>query len=130
MMFRHSSDLTNQLIGWFNMIQKGYHHRDLSIGNILMIDEAVKTKHFEIIKKQKESATVEDITKKLQQLKINIDPSATWELSLEATLQRLEITDECRGFVIDGDMAIKMADYFEKEHNGSRSVRWNLKLFA
>ena len=73
---------------------------------------------------------MEDITKKLQQLKINIDPSATWELSLEATLQRLEMTDECRGFVIDGDMAIKMADYFEKEHNDSRSVRWNLKLFA
>jgi hypothetical protein len=128
MMFRHSSDLTNQLIGWFNMIQKGYQHRDLSIGNIVMIDKAVKTKRFEIIKKQKESATVENITKMLQELKIK--PSATWELSLEATLQRLEITDECRGFVIDGDMAIKMADYFEKEHNGSRSVRWNLKLFA
>jgi hypothetical protein len=66
---------------------------------------------------------VEDITKMLQDLKIK--PSATWELSLEATLRRLEITDECCGFVIDDDMAIKTADYLDKEHDGSRSVRWN-----
>jgi hypothetical protein len=58
------------------MIQKGYQHRDLSIGNMVMINKAVKTKHFEIIKKQEESAMVEDITKMLQELKIK--PSATW----------------------------------------------------
>ena len=127
-MFRHSSDLTNQFIGWFNMIQKGYQHRDLSIGNIVMMDKAVKTEPFEIIEKQEEDATVEGITKMLE--KLEIQPSAAWEPSLKATLRRLSITDQCRGFVIDGDMAIKMADYFDKKHDGSRSVRWNLKLLA
>ena len=120
-MFRHSSDLTNQFIGWFNMIQKGYQHRDLSIGNIVMMDKAVKTEPFEIIEKQEEDATVEGITKMLE--KLEIQPSAAWERSLDATLQSLRITDQCRGFVIDGDMAIKMADYFDKKHDGSRSVR-------
>jgi hypothetical protein len=114
--------LTDRLIGWFNMIQKGYHHRDISIGNIVMLDEAVKTEVFDIIKtdtKQDDDDT--DIAKIFGALKIT--PSATWDVQLLATLKDLDITDKCRGFLIDGDMAIKMGDYFDEERNGSRSVR-------
>ena len=114
--------LTDRLIGWFNMIQKGYHHRDISIGNIVMVDEAIKTEIFDIIKtdtKQDDDAT--DIAEMFKALKI--DPSATWDVKLLATLKDLDITDKCRGFLIDGDMAIKMAGYFDGERNESRSVR-------
>ena len=114
------------LIGWFNLIQKGYLHRDISIGNVVMVEDAVTTKAFEILKKEGGKATVENITEALRDLKI--DSSATWENDLTIALQDLNITNKCHGFVIDGDMAIKMADYFNKEHPGSRSVRWNLKL--
>ena len=104
------------------MIQKGYHHRDISIGNIVMVDEAVKTKLFEIIKtdtKQDDDAT--DIAEMFKALKIN--PSTTWDGKLLATLKDLGISNMCRGFLIDGDMAIKMAGYFDGERNDSRSVR-------
>jgi hypothetical protein len=28
------------LIGWFNLIQKGYLHHDISIGNVVMVEDA------------------------------------------------------------------------------------------
>ena len=118
--------LADRLVGWFNMIQKGYHHRDISIGNIVMVYEARETKRFEIIKtdtKQDDDAT--DIAKMFEALKI--DPSPTWDVELLAALKDLDITDKCRGFLIDGDMAIKMGDYFDAERSDSRSVRWHLE---
>lgn len=60
------------------MIQQGYQHGDISLGNMLMFNEAVKTKVFEIIKPKKmygEDATVANLTGMLEELKIK--PSAT-----------------------------------------------------
>ena len=111
------------LIGWFNLIQKGYLHRDISIGNLVMVEDAVTTKAFEILKKEDCNTTVEDITKALQDLKVDSSAKATWENKLTAALHDLRNTDKCRGFVIDGDMAVKMADYLNEEHPRSRSVR-------
>ena len=117
------------LIGWFNLIQKGYLHRDISIGNLVMMEDAVTTKAFRILKKEGENATVENITEALQDLKIDSSSNATWEDKLSAALLELGISDKCQGFVIDGDMAIKMSDdYFKKDHPGFRSVRRYLKL--
>ena len=126
--FWPSFHLTNMLIGWFNLVQKGYLHRDISIGNLVMVDDPVTTKAFGILKKEGWNTTVDDITEALQALKIDFFAKATWENKLTAALDDLGITDKCHGFVIDGDMAIKMADYFNKEHPGSRSVRLNLTL--
>jgi hypothetical protein len=126
--FFPSFHLTNMLIGWFNLIQKGYLHRDISIGNLVMVEDAVTTEAFGILKKEGGKATAENITKALQELKIDSSAKVTWENELTIALQDLNITNKCHGFVIDGDMAIKMTDYFNKEHPGSRSVRWNLKL--
>jgi hypothetical protein len=117
------------LTGWFNLIQNGHLHRDISIGNLVIVEDAVTTKAFEILKTQGGNATVENITEALQDLNIDSSTKATWESRLAAALHDLGITDKCRGFVIDGDMAIKMADYFNKKHPVSRSVRWSLKLF-
>ena len=104
------------------MIQQGYQHRDISIGNILMLDEGVKTKAFEIINLGKD-ITVDDITKKLEELKITSHATSEWENRLITTLRELEITDMCHGFVIDGDMAIKIPVYFTQKCGDSRSVR-------
>ena len=82
-----------------------------------MVEDAVTTKAFEILKKEGWNATVEDITEAFQDLKID---SATWENKLSAALHDLRITDKCHGFVIDGDMAVKMTDYLNKWHPGSR----------
>jgi hypothetical protein len=117
------------LIGWFNLIQKGYLHRDISIGNVVMVEDAVTTKAFKILKNEGWNATVENIavddgiSKVLQYLKLDSSTKAASEDKLTAALHDLEITDKCCGFVIDGDMATKMTDYFNKEHPGSRSVR-------
>jgi hypothetical protein len=113
------------LTGWLNLIQKGYLHRDISIGNLVMVEDAVTTKAFEILKTEGGNATVENITETLQDL--NLD-SSTWESRLTTALHDLGITDKSRGFMIDSDMIINMADYFNKEHPGSRSpVRWKLE---
>ena len=42
--------LTKILIGWYNLIQKGYLHCDISIGNLVIVEDAVTTKAFEILK--------------------------------------------------------------------------------
>jgi hypothetical protein len=126
--FCPSFQLTNVLIGWFNLIQKGYLHRDISIGNVVMVEDAVQTDPFEILKNESWNKSVEDITEVLKDLKFDSSTKVGLEDKLNDTLFRLGITDMCQGFVIDGDLAIKMADYFNKAHPGSRSVRWNLAL--
>ena len=123
-----SFHLTNSSIGWFNLIQKGYLHRDISIGNVVMVDDAVTTQAFGILKNEGQNVTVEGIAEALQALKIDSSTKATLEDRLKDALCDLGITDKCHGFVIDGDMAIKIADYFNKEHSGSHSVRWNFKF--
>ena len=60
--FTRVSTLTKMLIGWFNLIQKGYLHHDISIGNLVMVDDAVTTKPFEILRKEGWNTTVVDIT--------------------------------------------------------------------
>ena len=42
-----SFHMTNLLIGWFNLFQKGFRHRDISIGNVV---DAVTIKAFGILK--------------------------------------------------------------------------------
>ena len=116
------------MIGWFNLFQKGYLHRDVSIGNVVIVEDAVTTQAFGILKNKDRNAKLEDITKALQVLKIHSFVKATFEDKLTVALAGMGITDKCLGFVIGGDLAIKMIDYLNKEHSGSRSVRWNLEL--
>ena len=37
-------------VGWFNLIQKDYLHRDISIGNVVILEDAVTTQAFGILK--------------------------------------------------------------------------------
>ena len=49
--FCPSFHLTSMLIGWFNLIQKGYRHHGISIGNLLMVEDVVTTKASRFLKK-------------------------------------------------------------------------------
>ncbi|KAJ3994761.1 hypothetical protein F5050DRAFT_1574973, partial [Lentinula boryana] len=83
--------------GYYNMCAKKYQHRDLSIGNVLMVDEPIKTEPFDI---PTSNPTQREI---LELCKI------------------LDINDHCTGFVIDGDMAVTWNSYFTEEHLGTKS---------
>ncbi|KAJ3982359.1 hypothetical protein F5890DRAFT_1530154 [Lentinula detonsa] len=83
--------------GYYNMCQNDYQHRDLSIGNVLMVDEPIKTRRFDIHK-----------------------PNETQREILELC-RKLDINDQCTGFVIDGDMEVTWKSYFTEEHVGTKS---------
>ncbi|KAJ3994815.1 hypothetical protein F5050DRAFT_416995 [Lentinula boryana] len=83
--------------GYYNMCVKNYQHRDLSIGNVLMADEPIKTERFDIP-----------------------NPNETQREILELC-RELGIDDQCTGFVIDGDMAVTWDSYFTEEHLGTKS---------
>ncbi|KAJ3995066.1 hypothetical protein F5050DRAFT_1713202 [Lentinula boryana] len=83
--------------GYYNMCQNDYQHRDLSIGNVLMVDEPIKTERFDIP-----------------------NPNETQREILELC-RKLDINDQCTGFVIDGDMAVTWKSYFTEEHLGTKS---------
>ncbi|KAF9071337.1 hypothetical protein BDP27DRAFT_525929 [Rhodocollybia butyracea] len=80
------------------MCQKQSQHRDLSIGNILMVDEAIECKPFDIP---------------------NPDKVQTGILKV---CRELKVDTACNGFVIDGDMAVDWRHYFTKEDTATKSV--------
>ncbi|KAF5346099.1 hypothetical protein D9757_014020 [Collybiopsis confluens] len=94
--------LVHAHLGYYNMCQKGYQHRDISIGNVLMVDEPIESAHFHI-------DTPGDASDR--DVRVNI-------LSL---CKDLNISNQCTGFVIDGDMAVNWKTYFEESHTGGKS---------
>ena len=96
------------LLGWFNLIQNGYLHRDISIEIVVMVEDAFATKPFGILKNEGWNGKVEDIKEALRNLKIDPFAKAIWENKLTAALHDLGIADKCHSFVIDGDLATKM----------------------
>ncbi|KAJ3845336.1 hypothetical protein F5878DRAFT_705607 [Lentinula raphanica] len=53
------------LPGYYNMCQENYQHRDLSIGNILMVDETITTQSFEIANPNSVQQQILDLCKEL-----------------------------------------------------------------
>ncbi|KAF5379960.1 hypothetical protein D9757_010237 [Collybiopsis confluens] len=84
-------------LGYYNMCQKNFQHRDISIGNVLMVDEPIKTKPFQIARPNETQKEILDLCKKLN------------------------ISDNCVGFVIDGDMAVDWTSYFDESHTAGKS---------
>ncbi|KAJ3979152.1 hypothetical protein F5890DRAFT_1642082 [Lentinula detonsa] len=84
-------------LGYYNMCQKNYQHRDLSIGNVLMVDEPIKTERFDIH-----------------------NPNETQKEILDLC-RNLGINDHCTGFVIDGDLAVDWDRHFTEENLATRS---------
>lgn len=103
------------------MCQSDYQHRDISIGNLVMLDKAVKTLKFKFDRlTNTENSEWADVEEALGE--IGMDCTVDTVALFEELLNELEISDMCMGFVIDGDMAIDWKTYFLSPHDGSRSV--------
>ena len=97
------------------MYLSGYLQRDVSIGNVLMTEQPAKRKAFEIPK---------EFLAHLSSL--GDGPLVTKILGLckrvEELVAELGISDECIGFMTDGDLAISWKDCFSEEHRNTKSV--------
>ncbi|KAE9395581.1 hypothetical protein BT96DRAFT_142343 [Gymnopus androsaceus JB14] len=85
-------------LGYYNMCQKNYQHRDISIGNVLMVEQGIKCEPFTIK-----------------------NPNETQTEILEVCRQLGIFGQDAMAFVIDGDMAIDWRTYFGEKHDGSNS---------
>lgn len=108
------------------MCQMDFHHRDISLGNVLMLDKAVKTLKFKVQRYEADLLPLKDeskdelVTLLLEQM--SMDRTSDIALEVEQLLGDLGISDMCTGFVIDGDMAVDWKTYFTSRHYGSTAV--------
>jgi len=104
--------IAHAMLGYWNMLRKGFQHRDISIGNVLLSKVAQK--------KESVLQKVLDLLSPQRRDEIG-DRSGTLE-KLRELLEALEIDDDCKGFVIDGDLSINLSDYdFKEDGTASRS---------
>ncbi|KAF5346101.1 hypothetical protein D9757_014022 [Collybiopsis confluens] len=94
--------LVHAHLGYYNMCQKGFQHRDISIGNVLMVDNPIESARFHI--DTLGGASDRDVL-----------------LNILSLCKDLNISNQCTGFVIDGDMAVNWETYFKESHTGDKS---------
>ena len=97
-------------LGWLSMLRNGFLHRDVSIGNTLMLDPPVEPS----------AQPIEDLLARLT-LQDGGDLTKCFD-RLKDAIGKDNLTDKCHGFVIDGDMAARLDGYFKSPHTGERSV--------
>jgi hypothetical protein len=87
--------------GYRHLIERGFHHRDISMGNILWSKDAKCTRSAH--------GTLDgDLTTESQK-------------RLHSQFVQSEIGDHCHGFVIDGDLAIELEPYFTEDRTNTQS---------
>ena len=91
--------------GWLSILEKGFLHRDISIGNTLMLDPPATMKPFEA-----------------QTSLLDVDESSGYAKLLEDAVRKMDFSEGCHGFVTDGDMAAKLEGYFTPRVTGETSV--------
>jgi len=101
-------------VGWLSIYLSGHLHRDVSIGNVLMTDKPVKGKEFGIPEKFRDHVK-------------SLDPEAVDAIEklcrrVEKLVKELGISDECTGFVTDGDLAISWERYWAEDRRTVKSV--------
>ena len=95
------------------MLREGFLHRDVSIGNTLMLDPPVTMKLFE-------ARTIEQ---QMAQLSLQYEGElAKCADLLEDAIKNIGCLDKCHGFLIDGDMAANLEGYFTLRDTGEVSV--------
>jgi len=105
--------------GWLAMLIKGFLHRDVSIGNTLMLDPPVTMKPF----------TLRTIEQLMAHLSIESKNDLGKYVSrLEDAIKKVDFSDKCHGFIIDGDMAAKLKGYFALRDVGEASVSIRLVM--
>ena len=99
--------------GWLAMLIKEFLHRDVSIGNTLMLDPPVTTNPLTL-------STIEDL---MANLSIGYENDlGKYVRLLEGVIKKMGFADKCHGFIIDGDMAAKLDGYFAPRDTNEASV--------
>ena len=99
--------------GWLAMLRMGFLHRDVSIGNTLMLDPPVMMKRFE----------ARTIDQHMAQLSLEYKDDLTkYTNQLEDVIKKMGFSDRCHGFLIDGDMAAELEGYLTQRDKGEVSV--------
>ena len=95
------------------MLRRGFLHRDVSIGNTLMLDPPVTAKPLE----------VRSIDRRMTQLSLQYeDDLAKYANQLEDTIEKMGFSDKCHRFLIGGDMTARLDGYFTLRDTGEVSV--------
>jgi len=95
------------------MLRRGFLHRDVSIGNTLMLDPPVTMKPFQV-------RTIEQLMTQL-----SLEPGDGFKKYaelLKGAIKNVGHSNECHGFIIDGDMAARLEGYFTSRDMGEASV--------
>ncbi|KAF9649200.1 hypothetical protein BDM02DRAFT_3142988 [Thelephora ganbajun] len=108
------------MLGWLSMLLKGFLHRDISIGNVLMLDPPVTTKPFESETPGVEQLMAQPTLEDDDQRRAHEDELAQHAELLAQTIKEMGPLDECHGFVIDGDMAARLEGYFTSRKTEAR----------
>ncbi|EIW76053.1 hypothetical protein CONPUDRAFT_169241 [Coniophora puteana RWD-64-598 SS2] len=104
--------IAHAMLGYWNMLRKGFQHRDISIGNVLLSKAA----------QRKESVLQKVLDLLSPQRRGEIGERAETLKKIKELLEALEIDDKCKGFVIDGDLSINLSGYnFKEDGTASRS---------
>ncbi|KAJ8454650.1 hypothetical protein ONZ45_g19220 [Pleurotus djamor] len=133
----HPKDLfysiAHAMLGWLSILQHGFLHRDISIGNVLTIDNAITMPKFtveatsdlaDVLKAMslEESSDVNQESSDVEQESSDVEQeSSVVKQEITRLLDDLNITEQCRGFTIDLDMATSLKTLFSKVHDGERS---------
>ena len=96
--------------GWLAMLRREFLQRDVSIRNTLMLDPSVTMKPFE----------VRPVGQLMTRLSLEYEGELAKYVDLpEGAIEKVGSPGECRGFIIDGDMAARLEDYFKPCETGS-----------
>ena len=100
------------------MFLKGFLHRDVSIGNLLALQNAIETEPFKVDSSDELSTLMHGLNiEGLSNLKL-VDQARRFE----KLIGELDIGNKCSGFIIDGDHAARWEQSFGSPHDGTRSV--------
>lgn len=129
-------------LGWLNVYQHGFLHRDISIGNVLAFDNAEERNPFELTDAFRSSlggVTMQMLNDKLADLGLDqsdavlIPDAPSWATRLEQLLETHNIRTTCAAFVIDGDMAKDwkglFADWGKEKEVSSRERSVSIQVY-
>jgi hypothetical protein len=97
------------------MLLKRFLQRDISIGNVLLLDPPVETDRFA-------ESSIEQLMARLSLQGVDPDKLSKYLELVEKMTKGLDRPNKCCGFVIDGDMAADLNYYFTSREMGEKSV--------
>lgn len=97
------------------MYLSGYLHRDISLGTVLMIDEPVEGKRFEIPKEFRDHLSSLQDRGKAEELEKLCD-------RVEELAASLGISNKPSAVVTSGDLAVSWRDYLDTDRRAAKTV--------